>query len=381
MSVWCSVQRWWRHKWQQSVNFIGPLKGFLALFLLGISLTAVVASCSSGTGSYSSTESPSSNPVAQKSQEVQLTLVSFAVTKAAHDAIIPKFVEQWQKEHNQTVSFQQASYGGSGSQTQKVIEGGLEADVVHLALGLDVDKLVRAELVAPDWQKRAPNNSIASKSVVALATRPGNPKGIKGFADLARDGVTLVTANPKTSGVARWNFLALWNSVIKTGGDEAKALEFVSKIYTNVPELPGDARVATEAFYKRGLGDALLNYENELILTQQQGEKVEYLVPDVNISIEHPVAIVDQNVEKHGNREVAEAFVKFLFSPVAQEEFAKAGFRSVDETIANEKQFAEKYPKVRILSTVKEFGGWDSVQKTFFADGAIFDQIQSRINR
>lgn len=380
MGVWQNVLQQWKQTGRSLLSHVHSFRGLTALFLVGLSLTAAIAACSNNV-SNSSTTSPSSDPVAQKSQEVKLTLVSFAVTKAAHDIIIPKFVEQWQREHNQTVSFEQASYGGSGSQTQKVIEGGLDADVVHLALGLDVEKLVRAELVTPDWQTRAPSNSIASKSVVALATRPGNPKGIKGFADLAKDGITLVTANPKTSGVARWNFLALWNSVLRTGGDEAKALEFVTQVYKNVPELPGDARVATEAFYKRNLGDALLNYENEIILAQQQGEQVEYSIPDVNISIDHPVAVVDKNVDKHGNREVAEAFVKFLFTPTAQEAFASVGFRPIDETIAQEKRFADKYPKVRTLSTVQDFGDWGKVEQTFFTDGGVFDQIQTQIKQ
>jgi sulfate/thiosulfate-binding protein len=356
-------------------------KQWASLFLIGIGLTAAIAACSSGNVSNSVATNPSSQPVAQKNQEVQLTLVSFAVTKAAHDSIIPKFVAQWKKEHNQTISFTQSSYGGSGSQAQKVIEGGLEADVVHLALGLDVDKIVSAGLIAPNWQKQAPNHGIASKSVVALATRPGNPKGIKNFADLTKAGVSVVTANPATSGVARWNFLALWNSVIKTGGDEQKALDFVTQVYRNVPELPGDARLARETFYKRGLGDALLNYENEIILAQQQGEKVEYVVPDVNISIENPVAIVDKNVDKHGTREIAEAFVKFLFTPEAQAEFAKVGFRPINETIAKEKEFVEKYPKIRSLGTVQDFGGWDKVQQKFFADGALFDQVQTRLKK
>ncbi|MBW4470438.1 MAG: sulfate ABC transporter substrate-binding protein [Stenomitos rutilans HA7619-LM2] len=378
MAIWQRLQRWQRgfERWFGSTR---AKRRWLGSFLVGVSLVSAIAACSSN--STTTTSSPSSQTVAQQSNDVQLTLVSFAVTKAAHDAIIPKFVAQWQKDHNQTVSFEQASYGGSGSQTQKVLEGGLDADVVHLALGLDVNKLVTAGLVSSDWQQQAPHNGIVSRSVVALATHPGNPKGINSFADLTKPGVTLVTANPKTSGVARWNFLALWNSVVKAGGDETKALDFVTQVYKNVPELPGDARVATETFYKRGLGDVLLNYENEIILAKQRGEKVEYVVPDVNISIENPVAIVEKNVAKHGNRDVAEAFVKFLYTPDAQAEFAKVGFRPVDEAIAKEKEVMTKYPTVPTLSTVQDFGGWEQVQQKFFEDGAIFDQIQTRIKQ
>jgi sulfate transport system substrate-binding protein len=306
---------------------------------------------------------------------VKVTLVSFAVTKAAHDAIIPKFVEQWKKEHNQNVSFEQ-SYGGSGSQTRAVIDG-LEADIVHLALALDTEKIQKAGLISPGWEKEFPNNGIVSKSVAALVTRPGNPKGIKTWSDLAKDGVKLITADPKTSGIARWNFVALWNSVIKTGGTDEKALDFVTKVYKNVPILTKDAREATDIFAKRGQGDALINYENEIILAQQKGEKADYVIPDVNISIDNPIAIVDKNVDKHGVREVAEAFVKYLYTPEAQQEFAKVGFRPVEET-AQTKQLADKYPKVKNLGTVSDYGGWDAIQKKFFEDGAVFDQIQAK---
>jgi sulfate transport system substrate-binding protein len=298
------------------------------------------------------------------------------VTKTAHEAIIPKFVEKWQQEHGQKVIFKQ-SYGGSGSQTRAVIDG-LPADVVHLALGLDTKKIEKAGLIQPGWEKEAPNNSIVSQSVAALVTRPGNPKNINTWADLSRDDVKLITADPKTSGVARWNFLTLWNWVIKTGGDEAKAKEFVSQVYKNVPILTKDAREATDAFFKQGQGDALINYENEVILAQENGLKVNYTIPDVNISIDNPIAVVDRNVDKHKNREVVEAFVQFLFTPQAQEEFAKVGFRPVNDTVAKSKTFVDKYPSVKTLSTVKDLGGWVAVQKKFFDDRALFDQIQAQ---
>jgi sulfate transport system substrate-binding protein len=315
--------------------------------------------------------------VAANKQDVELTLVSFAVTKAAHDAIIPKFVEQWKQEHNQNVSFN-TSYGGSGSQTRAVIDG-LEADIVHLALALDTSRIEKAGLIEPGWEKEVPDNAIVSKSVAALIVRPDNPKGIETWADLAKDGVSLITADPKTSGVARWNFLALWNAAIDTGASEEKALDFVAKVYGNVPILTRDAREATDVFFKQGQGDALINYENEILLAQQKGEKVSYIVPDVNISIDNPIAVVDKNVDKHGTREVAEGFVKYLFTPQAQEEFAKVGFRPVDETVAQTKENTDKYPKVQNLGSVKDFGGWNAVQKKFFEDGAIFDQIQAKV--
>ena len=353
-------------------------KGFVSMFLVGAILSVAIASCSGGNAdnANSGAGTPGASPVAANNKDVELTLVSFAVTKAVHEAIIPKFVEQWKKDHNQNVTFKQ-SYGGSGSQTRAVIDG-LEADVVHLALGGDTSKIEKAGLIQPGWEKEAPNNAIVSKSVAALVTREGNPKGIKTWADLGKNGVKLITADPKTSGIARWNFLALWNSVIKTGGDEAKATDFVTKVYTNVPLLTKDAREASDAFFKQGQGDALINYENEIILAQQKGEKVNYIVPDVNISIDNPIAVVDKNVDKHGTREAAEGFVKYLYTPEAQQEFAKLGFRPVDETAPATKELAGKYPKVKTLGTVGDYGGWDTVQTKFFADGGLFDKIQAQ---
>ncbi|MBH8577700.1 sulfate ABC transporter substrate-binding protein [Nostocaceae cyanobacterium CENA369] len=354
-------------------------KGFVSLAVVGAILSVAIAACSGGNEANSPNETPNASPVSASKQNVELTLVSFAVTKAAHEAIIPKFVEQWKKEHNQTVTFKQ-SYGGSGSQTRAVIDG-LEADVVHLALAGDTSKIEKAGLIQPGWEKEVPNNGIVSKTVAALVTRPGNPKGIKTWTDLEKGGVKLITADPKTSGIARWNFLALWNSVIKTGGDDAKATEFVTNVYKNVPILTKDAREATDTFAKQGQGDALINYENEIILAQQKGEKVEYVVPDVNISIDNPIAVVDKNVDKHGTREVAEGFVKYLYTPEAQQEFVRLGFRPVDEKIAQTKEVTDKYPKVKTLGTVADFGGWEAIDKKFFADGGIFDQVQAKIKR
>jgi sulfate/thiosulfate transport system substrate-binding protein len=335
------------------------IRRIFTLFLVGIGLSVALAAC---TGGKTTDSNPGQKPV-------EITLVSFAVTKAAHEAIIPKFVAKWQQEHSQKVTFKQ-SYGGSGSQTRAVIDG-LAADVVHLSLAGDTQKIEKAGLIAPGWEKKLPNESNVSRSIAVLVTKPGNPKGIQNWADLAKDGIKVITANPKTSGVAKWNFLALWNSAIKSG-DEAKAQEFVKKVYSNAPILPKDAREATDIFFKQGQGDVLINYENEIILAQQKGQKAEYIVPDLNISIDNPIAVVDKNVDKHGNREVAEAFVKYLFTPEAQAEFAKLGFRPADPTQPT------KYPAVKQLSTIKDFGGWSAVQAKFFDDRAIFDQIQAK---
>jgi sulfate/thiosulfate transport system substrate-binding protein len=244
------MKSWLQHLKTAIGGRLHAMRQFVTLVLVGAVLSGLVAACAGG-------NSASSGP----KKEVELTLVSFAVTKAAHEAIIPKFVAKWQQEQGQTVTFKQ-SYGGSGSQTRAVIDG-LEADVVHLALALDTQKIEQAGLIQPGWEQKVPNGAIVSKSVAALITREGNPKGIKNWSDLAKDGIKLITADPKTSGVARWNFLALWNAAIKADGNEAKATEFVTKVYQNVPILTKDAREATDVFIKQGQGDALINYEND----------------------------------------------------------------------------------------------------------------------
>ena len=333
---------------------------------IGMGLISLVA-CGNGGGSEPTGTNQSGS--AQK-QDVEITLVGYAIPKAAHDVIIKKFVAKWQQEHNQKVIFKQ-TYGGSGSQTRAVIDG-LPADIVHLALGGDVNKLAQASLVAKDWEKKLPNNAIVAQSVAAIITRTGNPKKIKSFADLARPDVKWVTANPKTSGGARWNFLALWNNAIKAGSNEAKATEFVTTAFKNVVVQPKDAREATDAFAKQGQGDALLNYENEILFAKEKGQALDYVVPDVNVSIDTPVAIVEKNVEKHGNREVVEAFAKYMFTPESQAEFVKLGYRPAPTAAPD-----PRFPKVKSLGTVAEYGGWNDFQKKFFDDGGIYDKIQS----
>ena len=357
----------WQRINKQGGYFGFPLKRFVSLFLVGVSLSVAIAACSGGNADTSG------NASSGEQKDRELTLVSYAVTRAAYEKIIPQFTAKWKQEHNQNVTFEE-SYGGSGSQTRAVIDG-LEADVVALALALDTKKIEQAGLIEPGWEKEAPNNSIVHKSVAALVTREGNPKGIKTWADLAKDGVSVITANPKTSGGARWNFLGLWGSVIRTGGDETKALEFTTKVLKNAPVLPKDARESSDVFFKQGQGDVLINYENEVILARANGENLPYVIPDVNISIDNPIAVVDKNVDKHGTREVAQAFVEFLFTPEAQREFAKVGFRPVDPAVGEE--VAKQYPKITTLFTTQDLGGWDAIQKKFFEDGAVFDQIQA----
>ncbi|MHC5860531.1 sulfate ABC transporter substrate-binding protein [Nostoc sp.] len=344
------------------------------LLATGLSFSVFIPVYAAGTNSENTSVNQKSQLISQGGKKVEITLVSYAVTKAAYERIIPQFVAKWKREKGQDVVIRE-SYGGSGSQTRAVIDG-LDADIVALALALDTKKIEKAGLIQPGWEKEAPNNSIVTHSVVALETREGNPKNIKNWSDLSKPGVKVITANPKTSGGARWNFLALWGAIVKNGGSEAQALNYVTQVFRNVPVLPKDSRESSDVFYKKGQGDVLLNYENEIILAAQQAKSSpSYVVPQVNISIDGPVAVVDKNVDKHHTREVSEAFVKFLFTSEAQREFAKVGFRPVNSAVTKEVQ--NKFPKISKLYNVQSLGGWDTIQKKFFDDGAIFDKIQN----
>jgi len=342
----------------QNLGYSG--KTFIGLFFLGMVLSTSVVACS-GTN-------------AADQNDIKLNLVSFSVTEAVHDQIIPKFVEKWQKEHNQKVTFER-SYGGSVAQTDEVIAGKQEADVVHLALPLDVIRLAEAGLVNKDWQIRFPRRGTVSQSVGTIVTRKDNPKNIKTWSDLAREDVNLVSADPQTSGIAIWQFLGLWGSVTQTGGEPEAAQAFVSKVYKNSPKLVQDARVASDLFFKEGQGDVLVTYENEVFLAEKNQPSDSYFIPSINISIDNPVAVVDKNVQKHGNRRVAEAFVDFLYSQEAQEEFTKFGYRSVNPFVATATE--SKFSPIETLFNAQDLGGWPLIQEEFFAKGAIFDKIRA----
>ena len=331
---------------------------FALLGLVGLALPGTLAS--------------SSALAAPAKQEI--LLVSYAVTKAAYDEIIPKFIADWKKKTGQTVVVK-TSYGGSGSQTRAVIDG-LEADVVGLALEGDVIKLEEAGFIESGWQNKLPNKSIITNSVVVFFVRPGNPKKINNWNDLNNNNVDVVTANPKTSGGARWNFLGIWGSVAENGGSDKQAESFIATVYKNVDILPKDAREATDIFVQKGQGDVLLNYENEAILAKQTGDwKVPFKVPSPNILIEGPVAVIDKNVDKRGTRKVAKAFTEYLFTPLAQKIFASKGFRPV--TTAVKATTKGKFPAVKTF-TVADFGGWKTVNKKFFGSGGLWDQIFSK---
>ncbi len=324
----------------------------------------IVAGCGSPQGS---TEAGSGSSAPQ-----ELLLVSYAVTKSAYDRILPKFIEDYEARTGTELKVN-TSYAGSGTQTRAIIDG-LEADVATLALASDHIKLEEAGKIKPGWQERLPNNSIITNSTVAFITRPGNPKGIKTWSDLAKPGVTVITANPKTSGGARWNFLGLWGSVTETGGTTAQAESFVGSVYKNVENLPKDAREASDVFLKRAQGDVLLNYENEALLAIKQGElKDPYVVPEVNVRIEGPVSVVDEVVDRRGTREPATALAEFLFTEEAQQIFAEEGFRPVNPTVWE--RVKGKFAPVKQLFTVQEFGGWSEVNKVFFGDGGIWDRL------
>jgi sulfate/thiosulfate transport system substrate-binding protein len=338
-------------------------------FLLGIVLSLAIAACSIFI------EQTAEN----NANEVNLNLVSYTVTRDAYQKIIPLFAQKWQKETGQKVTFQQ-SYGSSSSQVRAVIDG-LEADVIVLAMALDIQKLEQAKLIQSGWEQEFPNNSIVAKSVVALALRDDLNLKVETWADLANDNIEVITANPKTSGGARWNFLALWGAITQAGGSEEEAEIFVEKVFKNTPIFPKNAREASDMFYTKKQGDVLINYENEImLLTKEKGYKLPYFVPtNYNISIDNPVAIVDQNVEKHKTRKVAEAFAKFLYTPEAQKAFAETGFRSINPEIVQE--FKQQYPEIKNLFTVQDLGGWDYIQNKFFEDGAMFDQMLQKLGK
>jgi sulfate transport system substrate-binding protein len=313
---------------------------------------------------------------AQTPKKQTLLLVSYAVTKAAYDKIIPLFEKEWKSKTGQDIDIK-GSYGGSGSQTRAVIDG-LEADVVGLAMASDVAKLEAKGLIQPGWEKEFPNQSVPTNSTVVAFLRPGNPKKINGWKDLDNKNVESVLANPKTSGGARWNFLALWGSITRAGGSDAAAKSFITGVYKNVEVLPKDAREATDTFVKRRQGDVLLNWETEAVLARKSGEwtgPVKVFSP--NVLTEMPIAVVDRNVDKKGTRKAAQAFAQFLYTPAAQRIFVDNGFRPVTP---QGKTYAQgKFPSVKFFK-VGDFGGWDAIDKKFFGKGGLWDQIfaQSR---
>lgn len=307
--------------------------------------------------------------------DTTLLNVSYDPTRELYEAVNRKFAADWKARTGESVNIRQ-SHGGSGKQARAVIDG-LSADVVTLALAADIDQIAALSGKLPlSWQSRLPDNSSPYTSTINFVVRKGNPKGIKDWSDLAKPGVAVITPNPKTSGGARWNFLAAWAYADKAfGGDQAKIRAFVSALYKNVPVLDTGARGSTTTFAQRGLGDVLINWENEsyLILKQFPGQ-FEVVYPTVSILTEPPVAVVDANADNNGTRKVAEAYLKFLYTPEAQKIIAANYYRPRDTAAADPKDL-ERFPKIELVTIDEKFGGWRKAQKLYFGDGGIFDQI------
>lgn len=300
--------------------------------------------------------------------------VSYDPTRELYQEYNAEFNKYWQAQGHEAVTVQQ-SHGGSGKQARAVIDG-LRADVVTLALAGDIDELNKlGKLIPADWQARLPNASTPYTSTIVFLVRKGNPKGIKDWDDLTKAGVEVITPNPKTSGGARWNFLAAWAYGLQKYGSEAKAQDYVQKLYKNVPVLDTGARGSTITFVNNNIGDVLLAWENEafLALKEQGGENFEIVAPSLSILAEPPVAVVDKNVDKKGTRDVAEAYLKHLYSPEAQRIAAKNFYRPRDEKVAAE--FAKQFPTLKLVTIDKDFNGWKTAQPKFFNDGGIFDKI------
>jgi len=300
--------------------------------------------------------------------------VSYDPTRELYVAINAAFIKQWQAKTGKTVQIRQ-SHGGSGAQARAVSDG-LEADVVTLALAYDIDAVQKAGLISdPGWQKRLPQNSAPYTSTIVFLVRKGNPKGIKDWSDLVKPGIRVITPNPKTSGGARWNYLAAWEYGKRSGGGtDARGREFVAQLFKNVPVLDSGARGATTTFVQRGIGDVLLAWENEAYLAVGEGRgQVEIVVPSLSILAEPPVAVVDKVVDKKGTRAAAEAYLQFLYSPEGQEIAARHHYRPRDATVAA--KYAGTFAQVKLFTIDEAFGGWQNAQKAHFADGGTFDQI------
>jgi sulfate transport system substrate-binding protein len=299
--------------------------------------------------------------------------VSYDPTRELYVDFNKAFAAAYQKETGKTVEIKQ-SHGGSGSQSRAVRDG-LQADVVTLALAYDIDAIASKGILKTDWQKSLPQNSSPYTSTIVFLVRKGNPKGIKDWDDLIKPGVSVITPNPKTSGGARWNYLAAWGYALKKYGSEDKTRDFVGKLYKNVPVLDTGARGSTVTFVERGVGDVLLAWENEahLAIKEFGKDKFEIVVPSVSILAEPPVAVVDSVVDKKGTRAVAEAYLKYWYKPESQEIAARNFYRPRDPEVA--KKYAANFAKVDLFTIDDVFGGWTKAQKEHFADGGVFDQI------
>jgi sulfate transport system substrate-binding protein len=346
----------------------------LLLFALIVIIWISAACGGSGPASNSSGQLAQDGSSPTGKPPVELLNVSYDPTRELYEAYNKAFAAYWKQKTGQDVTVKQ-SHGGSGKQGRSVIDG-LQADVVTLALAYDIDEIQQAGLIKEGWQSRLKDNSSPYTSTIVFLVRKGNPKGIKDWDDLVKPGVSVITPNPKTSGGARWNYLAAWGYALKKyGNDEEKAKQFVSDLYKNVPVLDSGARGATTTFVDRGLGDVLIAWENEAFLSLKEfgADKFEIVVPSLSILAEPPVAVVDAVVDKRGTREVAEAYLEYLYSEEGQTIAAQNFYRPRLESVAE--KYGNQFPQVELITIDEVFGGWQQAQKTHFADGGVFDQI------
>jgi len=343
-------------------------KGWISLLLM-IFLFGVVG-CSSQTAKQNENE----NEKANKIEEIELLNVSYDPTRELYEEFNKSFAANWEEKTGQKVNIKQ-SHGGSGKQSRSVIDG-LEADVVTLALAYDIDAIAQAGKLSENWQQELEDNSSPYTSTIVFLVRKGNPKEIKDWDDLVKSGVEVITPNPKTSGGARWNYLAAWGYALKqNNGDERKAQEFVSKLFKNVPVLDSGARGSTTTFVERGIGDVLIAWENEafLAINELGKDKFEIVVPSISILAEPPVTVVDKVTDKRGTSEVAKAYLDYLYTDEGQEIAAKNYYRPRSQKVAE--KYADQFPSIELMSIDDQFGGWKEAQKTHFDDGGVFDQI------
>jgi sulfate transport system substrate-binding protein len=346
------------------MDFISTKRLLIVATLAG---TALVAACSGKTAD-------DAQPGGGQAAQVQLLNVSYDPTRELYAAIDPKFAAAWKAETGQDVKINM-SHGGSGKQARAVIDG-LDADVATLALAYDIDSIAaKSKALTPDWQARLPHNSAPYTSTIVFLVRKGNPKGIRDWGDLVKPGVAVITPNPKTSGGARWNFLAAWAYAKAKFGSDAAAQDFVKKLYANVPVLDSGARGSTTTFVERGIGDVLLAWENEAFLAQKElgAGEFEIVAPSISILAEPSVAVLDGNAKRHGTEEVAEAYLKYLYTLEAQDIIARNYYRPIDPAV--QAKYASTFPKLNLVTIDGAFGGWQAAQKRFFADGGVFDTI------
>jgi len=347
-------------------------KKWIAFIML---LALFVTACGSQTGSEQEGASGTDETAQEPDKApIELLNVSYDPTRELYEAYNKLFSEHWKQKTGQEVTINQ-SHGGSGKQGRSVIDG-LKADVVTLALAYDTDALQHAGLIQEGWQKRLEHNSSPYTSTIVFLVRKGNPKEIKDWPDLIKDGVEVITPNPKTSGGARWNYLAGWGYALQeNGNDEEKAKAYISELFKHVPVLDSGARGSTTTFVERGIGDVLLAWENEALLSVKElGEgEFEIVYPPLSILAEPPVSIVDQVVDERGTREAAEEYLKFLYTEAAQEVIANHYYRPTLPSVAE--RYKDEFPEMKLLTIDNDFGGWEAAQAKHFADGGLFDQL------